>query len=33
MYEDVKLGKMEGLLREIVQHYNHGKYWKYRSKV
>lgn len=33
MYNDVYLGKKEKILREILQHYNHDKYWKYRQKV
>ncbi len=32
-YEEIKLSRMERFFRCIVQHYNHEKYWKYRSIV
>lgn len=33
MYNDVHLSKKEKILRSILLHYNHEKYWKYRQKV
>lgn len=30
---EIKISKIEKLLRSIVQHYNHTKYWKYREIV
>ena len=33
MYNDVHLSKKEKILRAILLHYNHEKYWKYRQKV
>ena len=28
---DIKISKIENIMRSIVQHYNHDKYWKYRQ--
>lgn len=33
MHKSIKLGKIEEMIRGIVQHYNHHKYWKYRKIV
>lgn len=32
-YEDIKLSRVEQIFRGVVQHYNHERYWKYRSIV
>ena len=30
---DVLLSRLENIMRSIIQHYNHEKYWKYRKIV
>lgn len=30
---DIEISKVENIMRSIIQHYNHKKYWKYRSVV
>lgn len=32
-HEEIKLSRVEQFFRCVVQHYNHEKYWKYRSVV
>ena len=33
MGTDIELTKMEKIIRSIIQHYNHERYWKYRAIV
>ena len=33
MYEDVRMTVFESSIRNLLIHYNHSRYWKYREKV
>ena len=32
-YNDIQLSLLERIFRNVIQHYNHEKYWKYRAIV